>query len=287
MSKHDPFGSRSEREARDYEVGYGKPPKSTRFQPGQSGNRSGRSKARANYAALTRLELDKTITLGRGDNSRTVTQRQVIAARLRKAVRGGDIEAFKLAMQLDQDPASDEPINPAKERRLFWAKEEKDLIRDLERWEVEKRRPEESSSSEGSDVEGASSDDATTLDPDEIPMRSTTMSKPDTDDGRAQCEKQDFEVGYGKPPKATRFQPGRSGHKGHRRKRSTTLEFVREHHAGLHSFRSMRRMEASRRKARALWLRHSQSLASRRQRPSQAKVRSTIQRLGSATKPGV
>jgi hypothetical protein len=65
------------------------------------------------------------------------------------------------------------------------------------------------------------------------------------------------------------------------------LESVREHHAGLHSFRSMRRMEASRRKARALWLRHSQSLASRRQRPSQAKVRSTIQRLGSATKPVV
>lgn len=63
------------------------------------------------------------------------------------------------------------------------------------------------------------------------------------------------------------------------------LESVREHHAGLHSFRNMRRMEARRRKARALWLRHSQSLASRRQRPSQAKVRSTIQRLGSATKP--
>ena len=60
---------------------------------------------------------------------------------------------------------------------------------------------------------------------------------------------------------------------------------VREHHAGLHSFRSMRRMEARRRKASALWLRHSQSLASRRQRPSQANVRSTIQRLGSATKP--
>ena len=44
-------------------------------------------------------------------------------------------------------------------------------------------------------------------------------------------------------------------------------------------FRSMRRMEARRRKARGLWLRHSQSLASRRQRPSQAKVRPTIQRL--------
>ncbi len=62
-------------------------------------------------------------------------------------------------------------------------------------------------------------------------------------------------------------------------------ESVRKHHAGLLSFRSMRRMEARRRKARALRLRHSQSLASLRQRPSQARVRSTIQRLGRATKP--
>ena len=42
-------------------------------------------------------------------------------------------------------------------------------------------------------------------------------------------------------------------------------------------------MEAQRRKASALRFRHSQSLASRRQRLSQAMVRSTIQRLGSTT----
>jgi hypothetical protein len=44
-------------------------------------------------------------------------------------------------------------------------------------------------------------------------------------------------------------------------------------------------MEARRRKASALRLRHSQSLASLRQRPSQARVSSTIQRLGRTTKP--
>jgi Family of unknown function (DUF5681) len=49
------------------------------------------------------------------------------------------------------------------------------------------------------------------------------MSKRETDDSRARREKQDFEVGYGKPPRATRFQRGHSGHKGPRRKRSTTL----------------------------------------------------------------
>ena len=44
-------------------------------------------------------------------------------------------------------------------------------------------------------------------------------------------------------------------------------------------------MEASLRKASAVRLRFSQSLANRRQRLSQAMVRSTIQRFGSATKP--
>src|SRR5438093_5097519 len=68
---------------------------------------------------------------------------------------------------------------------------------------------------------------------------------------------------------------------------SFLLESVRKHQAGLQSFRSMRRIEASRRNASALRLRFSQSLASLRQRLSHAKVRSTIQRRGSTTNPFV
>src|SRR5215471_4927798 len=68
---------------------------------------------------------------------------------------------------------------------------------------------------------------------------------------------------------------------------SIASESVRKHQAGLQSFRSMRRIEASRRNASALRLRFSQSFASLRQRLSQAKVRSTTQRRGSATNPFV
>src|SRR5258705_13741334 len=63
------------------------------------------------------------------------------------------------------------------------------------------------------------------------------------------------------------------------------LESVREHHAGLHSLRIMKRMEARRRNARPLRLRFSQSLASLRHRLSHAMVRSTIQRLGRTSNP--
>jgi hypothetical protein len=60
------------------------------------------------------------------------------------------------------------------------------------------------------------------------------------------------------------------------------LESVLKLDQALQSFRSMRRMEASFKNARALRLRFSQSLARRRQRLSHAMVRSTIQRLVTA-----
>ena len=64
-----------------------------------------------------------------------------------------------------------------------------------------------------------------------------------------------------------------------------TLESVRRVHAGLHSFLSMSLIEARWMKEKALRFRHSQSLASLRQRLSHAMVRSTIHRLGSTMKP--
>src|ERR1019366_9535409 len=67
--------------------------------------------------------------------------------------------------------------------------------------------------------------------------------------------------------------------------RRNPSESVPKVHEGLQSFLSMRRMEARRKKTRALRLRFSQSLASLRQRFSQAIERSTIQRFGRTTKP--
>jgi hypothetical protein len=53
-----------------------------------------------------------------------------------------------------------------------------------------------------------------------------------------------------------------------------SLESVRRLQAGLHSFLSMRRIDARRKNAKAFRLRHSQSLDKRRQRLSHAMVRS-------------
>src|SRR6202795_1136933 len=69
------------------------------------------------------------------------------------------------------------------------------------------------------------------------------------------------------------------------RLKAAGLESVRRLQAGLHSFLSMRRIEARRKNASAFRLRFSQSLASLRQRLSHAMVRSTIQRFGKTTNP--
>src|ERR1700686_826189 len=66
---------------------------------------------------------------------------------------------------------------------------------------------------------------------------------------------------------------------------SPSSESVRRLQAGIQSFLSMRRIDARRKNAKAFRFRHSQSFAKRRQRLSQAMVRSTIQRLGKTAKP--
>ena len=63
------------------------------------------------------------------------------------------------------------------------------------------------------------------------------------------------------------------------------LESVREVYVFKHIFLSMRRIDAKSRKARAVLVRFSKSLASRRHLPSQANVLSTTHRLGMTSKP--
>ena len=90
----------------------------------------------------------------------------------------------------------------------------------------------------------------------------------------------------GAPPR--RSQPRTHGRRhnadGHNAS-SQHLESVREVYVFKHSFLSMRRIDANSRKARAVLVRFSKSLASRRHLPSQANVLSTTHRLGMTSKP--
>ena len=85
---------------KQYEVGYGKPPKSTQFKPGQSGNPKGRTKGSRNgiYTYIQR-ELNSSITLTDGSK---ITKEQGFARQLTNKALRGDIQSQKLLFNIHQ-----------------------------------------------------------------------------------------------------------------------------------------------------------------------------------------
>ncbi len=79
-----------------YEVGYRKPPKRTRFQPGQSGNPRGRPKGTKNLKTDLMEELDETIVIREGDQSRRVSKQRAVVKTLVARTLKGDARAATL-----------------------------------------------------------------------------------------------------------------------------------------------------------------------------------------------
>ncbi len=73
----------------DYEVGYGKPPKHSRFKKGRSGNPEGRPKGSRNLSTELMEELRESIRIREGGNTRTISKAKgVIKALVAKALKG-------------------------------------------------------------------------------------------------------------------------------------------------------------------------------------------------------
>ncbi|MBS0232297.1 MAG: hypothetical protein JSR99_02290 [Proteobacteria bacterium] len=80
----------------NYTVGYGKPPKNSRFKPGQSGNPKGRPKGAREFSVELAEELKQTISVIEGGRTRKVTkQRAMIKALFSRALKG-DSKAVQL-----------------------------------------------------------------------------------------------------------------------------------------------------------------------------------------------
>jgi hypothetical protein len=95
-----------------YEVGYGRPPKATRFKPGQSGNPRGRPKGAKSIPALLEGELNRKLRVREGNRERLLTKRELLVRRLvangvQKGGRDGELLLRMLASHAaDADPAS-------------------------------------------------------------------------------------------------------------------------------------------------------------------------------------
>ena len=67
---------------RDYEVGYAKPPRHTRFQKGRSGNPRGRPGGAKNLASLLNEALNEPVIVGENGRRRKIPKRQAIIKQL-------------------------------------------------------------------------------------------------------------------------------------------------------------------------------------------------------------
>ena len=87
-------------EPRQYEVGFKKPPKHTRFAKGKSGNPHGRPKGRRTWAAVLHDELGQKVRVVENGRSKEVTKLEAAMTQLVNGAAGGDREALRLLFQV-------------------------------------------------------------------------------------------------------------------------------------------------------------------------------------------
>lgn len=82
----------------DDAVGYCRPPKRTRFKPGQSGNPRGRPRKNRSVEALIKRELDSIIVLKEGGRELRMTKREALVKQLVNRGVSGDPKAMQFVL---------------------------------------------------------------------------------------------------------------------------------------------------------------------------------------------
>ncbi len=82
------------------EVGYGKPPKATRFRPGQSGNPRGRPKGARGIAKVLDEALSQEVRVTEGGQTVRITKREALILSLITKALKGDMRAAAHTLRL-------------------------------------------------------------------------------------------------------------------------------------------------------------------------------------------
>ena len=94
--------------ADDYEVGFKKPPKHTRFKPGRSGNPRGRPKGHRNFSKVVKDMLKEPVRLTKEGKPKTVSTQVAALLRLREKALKGDSRALDRLLELARTFNDDE-----------------------------------------------------------------------------------------------------------------------------------------------------------------------------------
>src|ERR1700756_1477700 len=85
---------------RDYEVGYGKPPRGAGFKKGQSGNPRGRPPHSKNLSTLLNDTLNEPVTITEDGRGRKITKREAVIKQLVNKSASADPRSLKILLDL-------------------------------------------------------------------------------------------------------------------------------------------------------------------------------------------
>jgi Family of unknown function (DUF5681) len=97
----------------EYQVGYGKPPRHTRFKPGVSGNPLGRPKDSKNLSTLVHEALNERVVVAENGRRRKVSKRQAIITQLVNRSAQADLKATQILLGIMQDIERRSEAEPA------------------------------------------------------------------------------------------------------------------------------------------------------------------------------
>ena len=98
----------------DDQVGFGKPPKKTRFRKGQSGNPNGRPKGKRNWTATLSREYEKLVIINENGVRSKITRREAMCRQAINKGMAGDPKLLKAVTELARLEQSAERHTPPK-----------------------------------------------------------------------------------------------------------------------------------------------------------------------------
>jgi hypothetical protein len=116
----------------DYEVGYGKPPRHTRFKRGQSGNPRGRPAGSTNLATLVNKALNERVIVADNGERIKITKREAIIKQLVNRSAKADWRAIKILFDIVREIEG--RVEPETMETSFSAADEKVIERIKARW---------------------------------------------------------------------------------------------------------------------------------------------------------
>jgi len=101
---------------RDYKVGYGKPPATSRFKKGKSGNPKGRPKGSRNFASDLKVVLNTMVKVTEDGEQKTVTSQLAIMMQLRAQALNGNPKAMDKIITLAEELGVEEAARGAEHK---------------------------------------------------------------------------------------------------------------------------------------------------------------------------